>query len=216
MSQWITIQTPEWFFDSATPAWVQAFATFVALLIAIAVPALQRHAQLRDAEIDRQRRKKEYLRRLTAGLRAEIIAALSAGQRQQETIERTFAQVQEAVRNGAKIKETGPVNSGSMALTDGIIYREIASEIGRFPTEVVRQVVQFYSITFDASWRAEAAPTAIEAYDFMRSVAPRFRMHAAVLIRILDKFEASDYAVDANLKLDAAEMGASRPRRVSP
>jgi hypothetical protein len=38
------------------------------------------------------------------------------------------------------------------------------------------------------------------AYETFQSLLPRLKMHAALLIRSLDKFEASGFAIDAHIR----------------
>ncbi|HEV2303402.1 MAG TPA: hypothetical protein VGR91_17690, partial [Stellaceae bacterium] len=147
----------------------------------------------------------EHLRRLTAGLRAEIEAALEAAARQQSTIEQTITTVNSAVEAGATITHR-PIQPGSLTLTDAIVYRQVAAEIGRFPPDVIRATVQFYASALEVGRLADAAPTALKAFEILKDLAPRLRMSAAMLIKTLEKFEATGFAAHASLRLAPAEV----------
>src|SRR5436853_5799720 len=89
--------------DPNAPAWVQAIGTIVAVLIAIAVPAWQRHTARTDAETERTREAKERLERLIAALRAEVTAAVEAAAMHRETAERTLSQIEKAKQEGSLV-----------------------------------------------------------------------------------------------------------------
>jgi hypothetical protein len=87
-----------------------------------------------------------------------------------------------------------------MNLTDAIVYKGIASEIGELPPQVTDSAVTFYSLTLDASRRADAAPTAQAAYEMILGLAPRVKMYAALLIKTLDKLEAANFDTTADIR----------------
>jgi hypothetical protein len=194
-----------WLFDSSTPAWLQAVGSVLAILIAVWVPSRQRLNSLQDAQAERKRQDREHRRHLTVGLRAEIDAALEAADRQQFAIDRALERLQEARAMGAEI-EASPIQPGSMVTTDAVVYRQIASELGQLPPELIRSVVLFYSLALDLGRLADGAPTAQLAYETIQSLLPRFKMHAALLIRTLDKFEASGFTLDADIQLKPEEF----------
>lgn len=195
-----------WLSDSGAAAWVQAIGSVVAILVAIWVPAWQRQFALRDARAERAGQEKEHLRRLTAGLRAEIYAVLDAANCQKFAVERTLEQLKEARGKGATVVSGGPIQPGSMVVTDAIVYRQIAAELGRLPPELIKTVVLFYTLALDFGRLADGASTAQGAYETIQDIAPRLKMHAALLIRTLDKFEASDFMVDADIRLKPEEV----------
>lgn len=180
-------------------AWVQAIGSILAILVAVAVPAWQRWKALHDAQIDRTRQEREHLQRLTAGLRAEIKAALDTADRQNSSIERTMKSLQDARAKGAIVRDDRPIQPGSMVVTDAIIYRKIASELGRFPPDIIKSVVQFYALSLELGRVADATPTAQQAYEIIQGNASRLKMQAALLIKTLEKFEASAFAVNADI-----------------
>jgi hypothetical protein len=189
----------QWLTNPTAPAWVQAIGSVVAILVAVFVPWFQRRNVVRDAARERVLQDQEHLKRLTIGLREEIRAASDAARRRQEAIATMFDELKKAQAAGAKLKESGSVLPGSLSLTEAIVYRQIASELGRLPPQVIKQVVAFYSLIIDVTRSAEAAPTAIEAYNSIYSTLPRIRTHASILIRTLEKFEAADFAPDADM-----------------
>jgi hypothetical protein len=191
---------PTWLSNASTPAWVQACGSVLAILIAIWIPARQRLNSLRDARAERIRQEKEHRRRLTVGLRAEINAAVAAANRHEFTIEHALKGLEEARAEGALVKAGQPIRPGSLILTDAIVYRQIAAELGQLPPELIESVVHFYTLALDLGRMADSAPTALTAYEAIRGVAPRLKMHAALLRSTLDKFETSDFAVDADIR----------------
>jgi hypothetical protein len=130
--------------DSA-PAWVQAIGSIAAILVAVAVPAWQRRSALRDARNEKTMLDKEHLRRLITGVRAEINAAIEAVGGQQAAAKRTLDGLARAKQSGVTVVDFGPFPPGSVVLTDGVVYGEIASDLGWLPPEIIREIVAFYT-----------------------------------------------------------------------
>lgn len=151
------------------------------------------------------RQEKEHLRRLTTGLRAEINAALHTADRQEYAINCGLQRLEEARACGALIKRD-PIQAGSMTITDAIVYRQIAAELGRLPPELITSVVLFYALVLDQGRLADAASTAEEAYQTIQSLAPRLKMYGALLIKTMQKFETSGFTVDADIRPTPAEV----------
>jgi hypothetical protein len=196
---------PTWLSSPSAPAWAQAIFAALAIIGAVWVSAWQRSRSLRDAEKAKAREEKEHLRSLTAGLKEEVGAALEAATRQQSSIERAVSQVKIAVEAGATIART-PIRAGSMVLTDAIIYRQVAAELGRLPTDLIKLVVRFYTGVLEMGRLADGSPTALEAYEILRGLGPGFRTTAALVITTLDKFEAAGFAADADIRLNPDEV----------
>lgn len=194
-----------WLSNANTPAWVQAIGSVLAILVAVWIPAHQRSTSLHDAETDRARQEKERLKRLTTALRAEINAALLAADRHQSAINPGLQRIDEARARGATINND-PIQPGSMAVTDAIIYRQIASELGRLPPDLITSVVLFYTLALDYARYADAASTAEQAYRTLQSVAPRLKMYGALLIKTMEKFQASGFMVDADIRPTQSEV----------
>lgn len=173
---------PTWLSDANAPAWVQAVGSVLAILVAIWVPARQRSTLHLDAQAERMREEREHRRRLTVALRAEINAALEAADRHEFTIQRALERLQEAVAKGAVIKAGEPIRPGSVVLTDAIVYRQVAAELAQLPPELIKSLVLFYTLALDLGRIADGAPTALAAFEVIRDVAPRLKMHAAILI----------------------------------
>jgi len=91
-------------------------------------------------------------------------------------------------------------------MTDAIVYRQMAAELGQLPLELIKSVVLFYSMALDLGRMADAASTAQMAYETIQSLAPRFKMNAALLITTLDKFEASGFSMDADIRPKPEEV----------
>jgi hypothetical protein len=170
----------------------------MAVLLAVWIPAWQRRNSRRDASDNRVRQEKEHLKRLSTGLRAEINAALEWAHRRQQALGPVLKGLQDARAKGALVRRE-PIQPGSMVVTDAIVYRQIASELGRLPPELIKSVVLFYTLALDIGHIADGAPTAEEAYNHLCSFVPRLKMYAMLLITTLDKFERSDFTIDADI-----------------
>lgn len=177
----------------------------LAILVAVWIATWQRSRSLRDAAADREREERERLDRLTTGLRAEINAALETADRHQIVITPGLQMLETARAMGATIKND-PIHPGSMSITDAIIYRQIASEVGRLPPELITSVVRFYAQALDYGRFADAAPTAEQAYRQLQGLTPRLKMAAALLIKTMEKFDASGFALDADIKPTPADV----------
>lgn len=165
----------------------------------------QRKSSLRDAAADRARLDKEHLKRLISGLRAEIDASLGWANRRREAIQPVLKSLREARASGALVLQQ-PIQPGSLVVTDAIVYREIASELGRLPPELIRSVIHFYTLALELGRIADGSPTAEEAYGLVLSTVPRLTMSGELLIRTLDKFEASDFTADADVRSSPEEL----------
>jgi hypothetical protein len=95
-----------------------------------------------------------------------------------------------------------------MVVTDAIIYRQIAAEVGRFPPDLIKSVVQFYAGALLMGRIADSTPTAQLAFEATQGLAPRLKMLAALLIKKLDNFEASGFAADAKVDPEPADVRA--------
>lgn len=197
---------PKWLSDPSTPAWVQAVGSVLAILVAVWIPARQRSKTLQDAQVERARLEREHRKRLAAGLRAEIDAAVEAANRWHATAERSLSALKQARARGATIANTGPIQPGSLVMTDAIVYREIAAELGQLPPALTKSVVLFYTVALDLGRIAGGASTAQQAFETIQGLAPRFKMNAAILIKTLEKFEIAGFSMDADLSLTLDEM----------
>jgi uncharacterized membrane protein YccC len=200
------IEAPSsWLSNPNTPAWVQAVGTVLAILVAVLLPAWQRSKSLRDAAVDHERQEREHLHRLTTGLKAEINAALVTAHRHETVVTPGLQQLEKQRARGAIIKND-PIHPGSMSVTDAIIYRQIAAELGRLPPPLITSVVLFYTLALDYGRIADAASTAEQAYTHLQSLAPRLKMYGARLIKTMEKFEASGFRLDAQIEPTSAEL----------
>lgn len=195
-----------WLSDPTAAAWVQAGSSIATVFVAIAtvvvavwIPAHRRRQSIEDARDERNRQEKEYLKRVCAALRAEIEATQMAAERHETAIGLTLKRLEEARAHGATITGGGRLPQDSVVLTDAIIYRRIAAELGRLPPELNRSIVVFCTIALDLGRLANGATTAQSAYETILKLAPRLKMSAAVLISNLDKFEAANFAPEANI-----------------
>lgn len=202
-----------WLSDPMAPAWVQAcgsiatvIVSIVTIVVAVWIPAHQRKKAIGDARAEQNRQEREHLRRLTAGFRAEVLAASKTANRREFAIKHTFQTVERARRSGVTVSEPGPTQPGSLSLSDATLYKQMAAELGRFPPAIISQIVTFYSLIFDVDRISDGAPTAMQAYRELLESLPRFKMYAAILVAILNKFEAAGFSADADLNMKPDEM----------
>jgi hypothetical protein len=183
-------------------AWVQAVGSVVAILVAVYVSWRQR----RDQIAEQARQDREQLRRLSAGFRAEIVAAGKTADRREFAIKHTFQMVEQARRSGVAVAEPGPIQPGSLTLSDATIYKQLSAELGRFSPGLITNIVTFYSLVFDTKRMTDGAPKAMQAYEELLGSLPRFKMNAAILVVTLDKFEAAGFSANADLSLKPDEL----------
>jgi hypothetical protein len=195
-----------WLSDPLAPAWAQAIFAGLAIIGAVLITAWQRSSAQADWRREQARQEKEHLRRLTVGLRAEIEAALQAARAQQEGLDQTLRQLADARDHGIAIATSGPIHPGSMAVTDAIVYRQIAGDLGRLPSEIIKWLVPFYAQALQRGRLADAAPQAVEAYKILSDSGSRLRLNAALVLRTLDKFEAAGFLVDADIRPTQEEI----------
>jgi hypothetical protein len=197
-----------WLSGSNAPAWVQAIGSVLAILVAIAIPMIQRAVAARDAKEERNRQRMDRLARLSAALRAEVAAARDAIDLHLVTVERTIEEIEIVLARGGGLAGGGPVRPGTMTITDAIVYRQIAAEIGEFPVQLTKFVVGFYSMAIGVGRIAEMGPNLDGAFEVIRGTAPRLKMYGAVLSKMLGKFESSSFASNARLDLSSDELKA--------
>jgi hypothetical protein len=171
-------------------------------LVAVYVPWRQHRHEVSK----RARQDKEHLRRLTAGFRAEVLAASKTANRREFAIKHTFQTVEQAQRSGLTVTEPGPIQPGSLSLSDATLYKQMAAELGRFPPAIISNIVSFYSLIFDTDRISDSAPTAVQAYRELLGALPKFKMYAAILVAILNKFETAEFSTDADLNFKPDEM----------
>jgi hypothetical protein len=177
---------------------VQAIGSVIAIFVAVAVPEWQRRRAQRAAEAEKAIAEIQHLRRLTAGLAAEIEATIEACKRQEFAAKRTMMEIQLALAAGADVRQA-PMSPKSFSLTDAVIYREIAGELGRLPPSLIRSIVSFYAFVSDSARLAEIAPDAKSAFSIVLSAAPRLRMNGAMVVDMLRRFAEANYSADADL-----------------
>src|SRR5262249_22860503 len=96
--------SPSCLSSSSLPAWTQAIGSILAILVAIWVPAWQRRNAQRDPRAEQAREVRIHLSRLSAGLRAEIDAAVGSANRQKVAVEQTLRALREARERGAVVQ----------------------------------------------------------------------------------------------------------------
>jgi hypothetical protein len=198
----------DWPSNPTAAAWVQAVSAVVAvcvsivtIVVAVWIPARQRSKSIEDAQKERTRQEKEHLRRLCAGLRAEVVAAQDVIKYREFSAGQVTKLVEEGEKRGAKVIGNTKITPGSMTISDAIVYRQLAAEIGRLPPELTKTIVKFYADAFEVSRLADGAPSTQQACDVITSLATRLKMGAVMLLKTLDKFEAADFLANANIRL---------------
>jgi hypothetical protein len=200
-----------WASDPSAPAWVQAIGSILAILIAITIPAWQRRKSQNDAKIERAREGKERLKRLVAGLRAEVNAAIEVAAMHRATAESTLSKAKNAAQAGSPLViGENPFSAGSTLLTDAIVYRSVALELGHFPADIVHHIVMFYSNIHNLGRLVEMASSVFAALELVRDLTPRAQMNGMALLELLDKFRQADFASNADLRLDPKQRPGDR------
>jgi hypothetical protein len=105
--------------------------------------------------------------------------------------------VEEAKRKAIPIIDR-PLRPGAMTITDGIIYRRVAAELGRFPPAIVGELVGFYTRAIEIARIASLSTSGLGGFTVVKELAPRVRIHGAMLLARLEKFERSGYSTDAD------------------
>jgi hypothetical protein len=190
---------------SEVASWVEAIGTVGAVVSAIALWRVDREAN-RQSEI---RADREHMRRMVAGLRAEVRAALEAADTRRTATEGIVAP-------GATVINQPPPPIGSLAITSGIVYRQVAAEMGKLPPSMIQHVVSFYERAQELERVAGAGSTAADAFSTVHSLVPRLAMFGAMLISLLDKFEAAGFDPDARLEFSHEELQAMSRRTSYP
>lgn len=180
-----------------------------AIFAAAGIAWWQYKLALRAAREEKSRSDREHLKRLIAGLKAEVCAALEMVKAQQVGLAITLKAIDEARGKGLPIKES-QVTPGSMTISDAVVYQQVAADVGRLPSTILEMAVSFYSRASSASRVAEGAPNSEQSYRLFKYLLSRVGMNGAMLVRMLDKFAAADFSDTADLQLtrDEAEQAA--------
>ena len=198
-----------WLSNPNTPAWVQAIGSIGAIVGSIIGSVWLQNRQRRISNIDAAgelaAQEQTQLRRLMAGLRAEIKAAIEQSSRHEQVISTVLVDLARARAEGKEIVRR-PIQPGSMKITDGVVYRQLAAELGRLPIPLIEATVSYYARTFEIERIADSAPSAEEAYANVKGLMPRARMAAAMLIRTLEKFERAGFNPDTLAALTQDEI----------
>jgi hypothetical protein len=174
----------------------------IAAVTAVILWRADRRRELQQAVETRR----ETLRNLVAGLKAEIRAASIVATGRREALGRTLANAQAQLQRGGKLMPSGPISEGEMTLTDGIIYSSIADRLGLFTPAIVGEIVNFFTHARDIERVARMSTNALHSYETIYSMLPRFRMNAAVLLRLLEKYEEASFDPGTNLGIPLDEM----------
>ncbi len=142
--------------------------------------------------------------RLTIGLREEVAAAIEASEIIEQGAKAGMMAVQMAKAAGQKIRLQS-LGLGSFLITDAVIYRQIAPELGRFPPELVRSIVKFYAFVTVGNRIAEMPADPEETLSVILGNGPRIRMTGRMLLRWLEIFESADFSAGAELKMPFSE-----------
>jgi len=180
--------------DSGLADWVGAVGSAGAFIAFVILWWIDRLV----ARADKRREEKEHFRRLISALRAEIELAIETANGRQFAINNAMAAVEQTIRRGGQVIHKPP-SPDSLTITDGIIYRSVASSVGTLPQTVSRDMIQFYGRAMEIERIAMMAATTVNAFETMKELLPRVRMNAALLIATLDRLESADFDPNADL-----------------
>lgn len=183
-------------------SWVGAAGTLSAVVVAVCLWRADKNRE----ESNVARSNKERVHYMIVALRAEIESALGTARRQKLTLEQTLAEIDKAVASGAEVRGTDRIAPDSMSVTDAIVYRALAPEMGRLPPAIIQQTTQFYTLTREAERLTLLGGSVIIVYRALSDLLPRLLMHGAMMVRIFDRFLAADCSADADLKLSTDEV----------
>lgn len=85
-----------------------------------------------------------------------------------------------------------------MIITDAIIYRQLAQDLGHLPPRLIGQVIEFYTAALDIPRVAATGSLASGCYEVMRDLAPRLKRNGLVALALLDNFEKSHFDADTD------------------
>lgn len=188
--------------SAVAAAWAQAIGAVLAVVVAIILWRLDRS---RAVKIKKQE-EKDFVRRLLAILRVEVQVALETADLREQTFRRMLSEIQRARDAGITITQSGPLESEKITLTDAVIYRQLAPELGRIPASVSVHIVKFYARALEIVRIASFSKSAIEGAEVLLKMLPRCKMSGEILLAVLLKFEKSDFSETINLKLSPDEM----------
>src|SRR5947208_16233813 len=110
-----------------------------------------------------------------------------------ETAERTLSQSEKAEQEGSLVvTDPKPLPPGSVILTDAIVYKAVAPDLGHFPAQIVHHIVMFYSNTLHLERVIGAGGSVASSLELVKGLAPRAQMNGRILIELLDKFRQAD------------------------
>jgi hypothetical protein len=89
-----------------------------------------------------------------------------------------LARLDAARSQGQPIKDGGAFPAGVFAMTDAIVYRAVAPELGRLRADIVTEVVNFYSLTMQSEKTIQVGNTSEGALRVVHEHAPVGRKKA--------------------------------------
>jgi alkylation response protein AidB-like acyl-CoA dehydrogenase len=193
----------------AIASWIEAGATVVgalgtlaAVIVAVVSWRIDRHQErVERALADRQR-----AQHMIVALGAEIEGALKAAHRQKTTIDQTIAQVEAAVAKGGEVKDGSRIDPTAISVTDAIVYRALAPEIGRLPPEIIRQTTSFYHFAREMERVAMVGGPIMNLFQQLTGLLPRLLLQGELVLLIYQRFGEADFRADTDLKLKKEEM----------
>lgn len=194
---WIVVN-----FDRVVPsnssewaAWVQAIGSIAAIGIAIGVPYYQHSAVEHSKADDQARSIKDQRGRIVAAVRQEIVTSDEILQARVEAARSTLNVINLRERAGRPV--TGPaMPASSFRITEAVIYRAAAAELGILPKPLLGAIIDYYSRVNEIE---RLAGLQTDARNFLKSaleLIPRIRCTGAILRMELDKYEASGCIIE--------------------
>lgn len=183
-------------------SWAQVIGTFVALAIAIAVPA----AQHRMDERRRQKEQRDHSRTARQQIVAALTAEIEATDRILEAKVKTIEMVLAAVEKGEGTKDLSKHPSHPLWISDRVVYKAAASNLGLLPADIVASVVRYYAEIGQAEDTAAYTTDLLTMFRAIKPTLPYVRMRGEILRRELEKYGNCDFSDVPDLKLTIDEI----------
>lgn len=183
------------------PGWVQAIGSAGAIIVAVVLWRFDRQREV----ISQEKMDRERTRRLVAGLRAEIRYALESTERHWSAMKLVLAQTKQAMAAGKTIRD-GSFPNQLFALTDAVIFRELASELGQLPPILIENIVSFYSFARDIERLAGTEESTLRSFKLVEGLIPRLRFSGELTLAMLEQFELRNFNADADVNVGTDKL----------
>jgi len=174
----------------------QAFGNVIGGIIGAAgafyaVKVTLREQAANEAASD-QRLELRRVARIIAGLKSEINETLFTADAQHESAAALILKLKEAAKRGQQITTALPAEN-MFRLTDGVMYRALASELGALPEGLITDIVKFYNYARTIETVAVSGATVQGGAEVMIQSVPRLRYLGGVLQIALTRFAEANF-----------------------